>query len=279
MLSPKLLAVLRHWWQVERPRHWLFPGTRPETPITRRAVFLACRRAAQRARLAKAVSPHLSPLPNRRRDAPHHSRGPPPPRRRDRLLRRSAHLGPDARPSSPSALRDSGWGAGEQRQRLGCLPPRVLSAGPGPVTLLPSSAPRGAAGRLRVRRARFAGRLQTLSDPRRFAEHLRPARETEWVVYAKRPFAGPEQVLDYLGRYTHRIAISNQRLCSLHDDSVRFRYTDYRRSEEVIVPISIRGRSAPDSRSARKPEVLTLDDLDAPVILVAAGNGSSRSRR
>ena len=47
-----------HWWQVERPRHWLFPGTRPETPITRRAVFLACRRAAQRARLAKAVSPH-----------------------------------------------------------------------------------------------------------------------------------------------------------------------------------------------------------------------------
>ena len=59
MLSPKLLAVLRHWWQVERPRHWLFPGIRPETPITRRAVFLACRRAAQRARLAKAVSPHL----------------------------------------------------------------------------------------------------------------------------------------------------------------------------------------------------------------------------
>ena len=74
----------------------------------------------------------------------------------------------------------------------------------------------------------FAGRLQSLSDPRHFAEHLRPARETEWVVYAKRPFAGPEQVLDYLGRYTHRIAISNQRLC--HDDSVRFRYTDYRRT-------------------------------------------------
>ena len=44
---------------------------------------------------------------------------------------------------------------------------------------------------------RFAGRLQSLSDPRRFADHLRPARETEWVVYAKRPFAGPEQVLDY----------------------------------------------------------------------------------
>ena len=77
---------------------------------------------------------------------------------------------------------------------------------------------------------RFAGRLQSLSDPRRFVDHLRPARETEWVVYAKRPFAGPEQVLDYLGRYTHRIAISNQRLCSLGGDAVRFRYKDYRRA-------------------------------------------------
>ena len=77
---------------------------------------------------------------------------------------------------------------------------------------------------------RFAGRLQPLSDPGRFAEHLRPAREAEWVVYAKPPFAGPEQVLDYLGRYTHRIAIGNQRLCSLDDGSVRFRYTDYRRA-------------------------------------------------
>ena len=50
------------------------------------------------------------------------------------------------------------------------------------------------------------------------------------MVYAKRPFAGPEQVLDYLGRYTHRVAIGNQRLCSLHDGAVRFRYTDYRRA-------------------------------------------------
>ena len=57
MLSPKL-AVLRAWWQVERPRHWLFPGTRPETPITRGAVQLACRLASRRARLGKPVSPH-----------------------------------------------------------------------------------------------------------------------------------------------------------------------------------------------------------------------------
>ena len=58
MLSPKLLAVLRAWWQVERPRHWLFPGERPETPITRGAVQLACRLASRRARLGKPVSPH-----------------------------------------------------------------------------------------------------------------------------------------------------------------------------------------------------------------------------
>ena len=58
MLSPKLLAVLRAWWKVQRPRHWLFPGERPEVPITRSAVQLACRAAARRAGLAKAVTPH-----------------------------------------------------------------------------------------------------------------------------------------------------------------------------------------------------------------------------
>jgi len=59
MLSPKLLAVLRDWWKVQRPRHWLFPGERPEAPITRSAVQLACGIASRRARLGKAVTPHL----------------------------------------------------------------------------------------------------------------------------------------------------------------------------------------------------------------------------
>ena len=58
MLSPKLLAVLRAWWKVQRPRHWLFPGEHPSAPITRSAVQLACRAAARRAGLAKAVTPH-----------------------------------------------------------------------------------------------------------------------------------------------------------------------------------------------------------------------------
>ena len=72
-------------------------------------------------------------------------------------LRRPPHLGPDARPSSASALRHPGRGAGERRPRLGCLPPRVLPAGPGSLTLLPPCPPPGAAGRLRVRTAALRG--------------------------------------------------------------------------------------------------------------------------
>ena len=75
----------------------------------------------------------------------------------------------------------------------------------------------------------FAGALDALTDRQPFADHLQPARQTEWVVYAKPPFAGPDQMLDYVGRYTHRIAIANQRLLDLDDGQVRFRYTDYRR--------------------------------------------------
>src|SRR5262245_14966266 len=74
----------------------------------------------------------------------------------------------------------------------------------------------------------FSASLQALSDPTIFADHLEPVRRAEWVVYAKRPFAGPEQVLDYVGRYTHRVAISNHRLIDIDDGRVRFHYTDYR---------------------------------------------------
>jgi len=75
---------------------------------------------------------------------------------------------------------------------------------------------------------RFAASLHTLADPQGFADHVQPARKTEWVVYAKPPFAGPRQVLDYVGRYTHRVAISNQRLINIDDGHVQFRYKDYR---------------------------------------------------
>jgi len=75
---------------------------------------------------------------------------------------------------------------------------------------------------------RFVASLAALADRRAFADHLAAARQTEGVVYAKRPFAGPEQVLDYVGRYTHRVAMSNERLLDMANGHVRFRYKDYR---------------------------------------------------
>jgi Putative transposase/Transposase zinc-binding domain len=77
-------------------------------------------------------------------------------------------------------------------------------------------------------RLHFAGPLDALQDPAAFAQALAPLRQMEWVVYAKPPFGGPAQVLEYLGRYTHRVAISNNRLLSLDAGQVRFRWKDYR---------------------------------------------------
>jgi predicted RNA-binding Zn-ribbon protein involved in translation (DUF1610 family) len=74
----------------------------------------------------------------------------------------------------------------------------------------------------------FFGEYAALADATVFAEWLQPLRQCEWVVYAKRPFAGPAAVLAYLSRYTHRVAISNQRLLSLDDRGVTFRWKDYR---------------------------------------------------
>jgi Putative transposase/Transposase zinc-binding domain len=75
----------------------------------------------------------------------------------------------------------------------------------------------------------FFGDLAGLCDRRTFLRHLAPLRRKRWVVYAKPPFAGPEAVLAYLSRYTHRVAISNRRLISLDETGVTFRYKDYRR--------------------------------------------------
>jgi Putative transposase/Transposase zinc-binding domain len=74
----------------------------------------------------------------------------------------------------------------------------------------------------------FYGEHAELADSTRFAEWLAPLRQVEWVVYAKRPFAGPAAVLAYLSRYTHRVAISNSRLLALDARGVTFRWKDYR---------------------------------------------------
>jgi hypothetical protein len=75
---------------------------------------------------------------------------------------------------------------------------------------------------------RFFSSLEPLREHRAFCRHLAPLRRASWVVYAKPPFAGPEQVLEYVGRYTHRVAISNNRLCDIDDGKVRFTWKDYR---------------------------------------------------
>lgn len=92
-----------------------------------------------------------------------------------------------------------------------------------------------AAGRLR-----FFSTLEPLRDPAAFAAYLAPLGSAEWVVYAKPPFGGPDQVLEYLGRYTHRVAISNQRLIAIEGAQVTFRWKDYRHHDKpkrMVLPV------------------------------------------
>ena len=77
-------------------------------------------------------------------------------------------------------------------------------------------------------RLQFFGEYAGLSDARAFAAWLAPLRQCEWVVYAKRPFAGPAAVLAYLSRYTHRVAIANSRLLAMDERGITFRWKDYR---------------------------------------------------
>ena len=104
------------------------------------------------------------------------------------------------------------------------LPAREGSRAPVP-GIVPGQAPLAAhqAGRLK-----FFGVHAHLDDARAFKAYLAPLRKIEWVVYAKRPFGGPQAVLAYLSRYTHRVAISNHRLISADETGVTFRWKDYR---------------------------------------------------
>ncbi len=82
---------------------------------------------------------------------------------------------------------------------------------------------------------RFFNRLEALSSAAALARYLVPVRQVEWVVYAKPPFGGPLQVLEYLGRYTHRVAIANSRLVGFADGKVSFRWKDYRHESQQKV--------------------------------------------
>jgi Putative transposase/Transposase zinc-binding domain len=86
----------------------------------------------------------------------------------------------------------------------------------------------------------FQGDLKLLAQPKIFAAWLRPLYRQDWVVYLKRPFGGPAYVLQYLGRYTHRVAISNHRLVSFSDGQVTFRWRDSAdRNQQKLLPLSL----------------------------------------
>ena len=85
----------------------------------------------------------------------------------------------------------------------------------------------------------FFSSLQELQEPHSFAHYLTPLANKEWVVYAKKPFAGSKQVLDYVGRYTHRVAISNNRLLDIDSGQVAFHWKDYRDdNKQKIITVS-----------------------------------------
>ena len=106
----------------------------------------------------------------------------------------------------------------------------------------------------------FFSSLESLCDLGAFLRYLSPVRKKEWVVYAKPPFAGPQQVLDYVGRYTHRIAISNNRLLDIDNGQVRFRWKDYRH------------------HNLQKTMTLTADEFIRRFLLHVLPNGFQRIR-
>jgi len=108
------------------------------------------------------------------------------------------------------------------------VPPKLFSDRGGSLGIV-SPTVSGDAGRgARRRSLALLGDHSRLADKAAFKAYLRPLREIDWVGYAKEPFAGPRQVLRYLSRYTHRIAISNRRLVSADENGVAFKYKDYR---------------------------------------------------
>jgi hypothetical protein len=107
---------------------------------------------------------------------------------------------------------------------------------------------------------KFFSSLESLQDREAFIRYLAPVRKAEWVVYAKPPFAGPQQVLDYVGRYTHRVAISNDRLLDIENGEVRFRWKDYR------------------DNNRQKTMMLTADEFIRRFLLHALPDGFQRIR-
>ena len=173
-------------------------------------------------------------VPHRGRDAAHDRRRSQAPRRPHRRHRRAPQLGlgddpPSARPHDRAGRRDIA-----RRHALGALQARLPAAGAGALPPVPAALPGRARRRPRggpagvLRRDRGPAATERPSPP-----ISRRCGRKNWFVYAKPPFAGPEAVLAYLARYTHRVAIANSRLLALDERGVTFRYKDYRRNGQA----------------------------------------------
>src|SRR5450759_3110419 len=150
------------------------------------------------------------------------------PRRQDRLHVGAPHLGlrDDA---SPARAHDrTGWRDIARRHTLDRLPSQLPLAGEVLSRMFRRLMLEMLVAANDADRLQFFGDHAHLADKAAFKAYLAPLHRTKWFVYSKRPFAGPEQVLAYLSRYTHRVAISNSRLIAADETGVTFRYKDYR---------------------------------------------------
>jgi Putative transposase len=122
----------------------------------------------------------------------------------------------------------------------------------------------------------FISELEGLCRREAFAAHLAPLRRKSWFVYAKAPFAGPEAVLAYLARYTHRVAIPNNRLLGLDERGVTFRYKDY----HLIAPHACGGTLLPPLRRCRPGDPKGVCDTgDHAKITPSTAAATTNSRR
>ena len=223
---PKCLTAARDEWVAAREQELLPVGyvhvvfTMPEVLarlalVNKRVVYDLLFRAAAATLLAGRRQPEAARRRHRRAD------GPP-------------HVGAAPAASSAHPLCRARRRSRPRRRTVGPRAPAVLSAHPGAAAGL-SRETRGrlCARRLRTGRLQFPGALQPLATAVAFRAFLRSLYRQAWVVYAKPPFGSPAHVLHYLARYTHRVAISNHRLVAVTDDTVSFRWKDYRHGSQI----------------------------------------------
>ena len=235
---PKCQSLARAQWIEDRQSELL------DCPVFPRRVHRAGR--DRRDRLPEQGSGLRHSLPGHGRDSENHRGRPQAPGRRDRFLRRAPQLGAEPAVSSASALRRARRRTVTRRSTVDLLHARTSSCRSG---FCPACS--AACFWNPCRRRSIPANCSSSLPWNRFASAvLSPGiwpepRASEWVVYAKRPFAGPQQVLDYVGRYTHRVAISNNRLLDIENDQVRFQWKDYRDGSQVKTMTLVRRRIHP----------------------------------